>query len=84
MDETTSQPLVYANRVINQLVKHMVGEDTILEFKDYHSLRSVFRRCGGSWEELASGSPTHMELLKTIVTAWGQMPNRPKESDRLI
>lgn len=84
MDETKLHPLLFANHVIHQLVEHMVGEDMVIEHNDYTVLRVVFRKCGGNWSELTQGSLVQLELLKTIVSAWGQMPERVKDSDRLI
>jgi hypothetical protein len=84
MDETLDQPLVFAHKVIRQIVQHMVAEDMVIEPEDYLAMRSVFRRCSGSWEQLGLGDQVHIELLKAIITAWGQMPGRVKESDRLV
>jgi len=77
-------PKVFANRVICQIIQHMVSEDMVVEPRDYTALRSVFRKCGGSWEKFVDGEQVQIELLKTIITAWGQMPNRIKESNRLV
>jgi len=77
-------PKIFANRVINQVIHHLVAEDMVIEPKDYKALREVFRKCGGSWEKFVSGDQIHIELLKTIVGTWGQMPGRVKESNRVI
>lgn len=84
MDETPKQPLVFANKVLLQLIQHTVAEDAVVQPKDFMVLRTVFRACGGSWEALGSGDPQHIDLLKSIVAAWGQMPGRTRESDLLV
>jgi DNA topoisomerase-1 len=75
-DCTPEPPLLFANRIIRQLVDHMLSEDLITEEVDFHVMRLVFRQCGGSWEQLLNGSPVQNELLKTVVTTWGKMPGR--------
>jgi hypothetical protein len=84
MDDSPSPPKVFGNHVIKQIVQHMLAEDMLLNFDDYQVIRVVFRTLGGSWSQLAQGDIVHLELLKKVVTAWGQMPGREKESDRLI
>jgi hypothetical protein len=84
MDETTKQPKVFANKVIRQIITHMVAEDMIISPEDYMQIRVVFRNCGGSWDQLGLGDIHQVELLKTIITSWGQMPGRKKESDQLV
>lgn len=84
MDDRPVHPLVFANHVIHQLVEHMVGEDVVIEPEDYTVLRVVFRKCGGQWHEITQGNLVHLELLKKIVSAWGRMPQRIREGDRLI
>jgi len=80
----TSKPKVFANKVIRQMVQHMVSEDMVIEPRDYLAVRSVFKKCGGSWEKLVSGEQVHIELLKEIVSGWGQMPDRKKRSGQLV
>lgn len=77
-------PKVFANKVISQMIKHMVSEDTVVEPRDYLALRSVFKTCGGSWEKLVDGDQIHIELLKKVVSEWGKMPGRKKKSDQLV
>lgn len=84
MSETLQPPKIFANKVICQMIHHMVSEDMVIEPRDYLALRSVFRRCGGSWEKFADGDQVQIELLKTIITGWGQTPERKKESDNLV
>jgi hypothetical protein len=84
MDEPTQQPKVFANRVILQLVQHMLAEDMVIEQRDYLAIRVVFRKCGGSWQQFEEGAPIQFELLKAVVTAWGQMPERTKASDQMV
>lgn len=75
-------PLVFANRVIRQLVDHMLGEDLVTDDNDFLTIRLVFRWSQGNWEKVWDGDLLHNELLKNIVTAWGQMPGRKHDSER--
>jgi len=84
MYKEAKKPKVFANKVIKEMVKHMVSDDTVVGFRDYSAIRSVFRRCAGSWEKIVNGDQVHIELLKEIVTGWGQMPERKKKSDQLV
>lgn len=83
-DATPPPPLLFANHVISQFSAHLLGEDTIVEPNDFMAIRVVFRRLGGSWENLQLGDPAQMEILKNVVGAWGQMPNRKHEGDVVI
>jgi hypothetical protein len=82
--EQDQQPKVLANKVIRQLVQHMVSGQLELSWEDYTAIRVVFRQCGGSWDQLIQGNIQTVELLKTIVTAWGQSPQRKQEMERVI
>lgn len=84
MNDTEAPPLVFANHVLKQLVAHLLGEDMIVEYDDYMALRTVFRWCGGNWALLGEGDIVQLNLLAKIVSAWGQMPERTREGDRLI
>jgi len=83
MEETTP-PLVFANKVIRQMIQHMVSEDMVIDRKDYLAIRVVFRKCGGSWAKFVDGDLPQFKLLKDVITSWGQMPGRQKSSDQLI
>lgn len=83
MDEE-QKPRVLANRVILQLIQHVVSGDLMPSWEDFASIRVVFRQCGGSWTELIHGDIRQLELLKTIVLAWGHMPIRQVELKRVI
>jgi hypothetical protein len=78
MDEP-QPPIYFANHVIQQFVGHLFGDTLLVEAKDYMALRLVFRKLGGSWEQLQLGDIQQMDLLKKVVTAWGQMPDRKKQ-----
>ncbi len=84
MDERTPHPRQFANHVIQLFVVHMLAEDMVIELDDYMAIRTAFRTCGGSWGEISLGNIVHLELLKKIVTAWGNMPGRKKDSDEVI
>lgn len=81
-DCTPEPPLLFANRIIRQLADHMLGEDMVTDDTDFNVMRSVFRQCGGSWERVLNGDPVHNELIKTVVTMWGQTPGRKKEPEK--
>lgn len=83
MDEE-KVPRVFANHVLKQMVQHMFGDDLIVERDDFLSLRIVFRRCGGTWTSILGGDLKQIELLKTLVTAWGNMPGRKHQSEVFV
>jgi hypothetical protein len=84
MSDNVIQPKIFANKIIFQLIQHMVSDDMTVEPRDYMALRRVFKRCGGSWEKLAEGDQIQIELLKTVVTGWGQLPKNTKKSESLV
>jgi hypothetical protein len=84
MDDVAWAPKVFANKVILQFVQHILAEDMVIEPEDYLTLRLVFRWAGGSWDELANGNIVMLELLQKLISAWGKMPGRKHEGDRLI
>lgn len=67
-----NQPLVFANRVIRRLVDNTHGNDVILTRENYLAIRTVFKRCGGSWQKLYEGNEDHTRLLIQIVASWGK------------
>jgi DNA topoisomerase IB len=83
LDPTVEPPLVFSNRIIRQLIDHMIGEDTISEDIDFKSMRIVFKSCGGSWEKFMNGDILNNELLQKIVTAWAQMPGRKQKQETI-
>jgi hypothetical protein len=83
MDEE-QKPSILANRIILQLIQHMVSDQLRPSWEDFASIRVVYRQCGGTWLGLIDGDLRQVELLKTIVTAWGQMPIRQLELKRVI
>lgn len=78
------KPTLLANKIILQMVRHMVSEQVPVTGRDYSAIRIVFRQCGGRWERIMDGDQVHLELLKTVTTAWGQLPETQAASDRLI
>ncbi len=84
MDEAAWSPKVFANKVILQFVQHILSEDMVIEPDDFMVIRMVFKKCGGSWDELANGSVLMLELLQKIIGAWGKMPGRKNESDTVV
>jgi len=81
-DCTPEPPLLFGNRIIKQLVDHMLGDELVVEDRDFNVMRLVFRQQGGSWERLLNGDPVQNELLKTVVTTWGKMPGRKQEPEK--
>lgn len=78
------QPRVLANKVIRQLIQHMVSEKLEPTWEDYAAIRVVFRQCGGAWDALMQGDIEAMTRLKSVVAAWGRMPERQIELKRMI
>jgi hypothetical protein len=78
------KPSVLANKVVLQLIEHGVSDKLRPGWEDFTSIRVVFRQCGGSWVALLDGDPQHLELLRNIVKAWGQMPMRQVELKRVV
>jgi len=63
------------------LVDHLVDEKMIIQPKDYTAMRVVFRKLKGSWQSLHDGDITANRLLAQVVTSWGNMPGREKETE---
>lgn len=78
MNEAPEIPLVFAHRVIQQFVDHLIGPDIKVEDAQFAAMQQVFRRCGGSWERLVGGDLVHTLLIEVIVTAWGAMQKPTK------
>ena len=73
MDSEKEDPLVFANRVIEQFASHMVeNADEKLDPRGCMAIRVVFRNLGGSWSALADGSVQDTNLLMKVVRAWGK------------
>jgi len=79
VDGPSKLPLVFANRVIRQLVDHLLGEQVIMTPEDYRAIRVVFRWCKGSWEQLELGNIVHNRLLIKIISAWGEKSKKDVE-----
>ena len=80
----SDHPKIFSNHVISQLVNHVWGEDTTMQYDDYMAMRVAFRHKGGSWIAVADGDLSQMDTLRDIVKAWGKMPGRKEESERLL
>jgi hypothetical protein len=83
MDDTRP-PIVFANKIILQMIQHMVAEDMVVEPRDYSAIRLVFRKCQGSWSAFIDGDMKQFELLRSILLAWGRSPGRQRVSERLV
>ena len=81
MDESTEHPKIMANWIIQQMVEHMLADAPELKAADYMVIRTTFRSAGGEWVLITSGDTKQLDLLKTVVTAWGAMQGPKKESE---
>ena len=84
MDELKDTPKVFANRLIRQMIDHSFGEALLTEPNDYLAIRAAFRSLGGLWDQISLGSPSHLDILRQVITAWGQSPERQNTDQRLI
>ena len=84
MSDDRPEPRVFANKVLNILIRNSSGEEFVLTRDDYMALRVVFRRCGGSWGQISSGNQNHVGLLQEIVKAWCTMPERERQLEQLV
>jgi len=73
VDECKKPPLGFANRVIRRFIENQLGDEAVVLPKDYMAIRVVFRRCQGSWEQLAMGNIVHTHLLSKVVSSWGRL-----------
>lgn len=83
LDPETSPPLVFAHRVIRQLVDHLLGTEYLTEDPDFKSIRLAFRNKGGSWEKFLNGDLKQNKLLQDIVSAWAQLPGLKKKQETI-
>jgi hypothetical protein len=83
LDPETNPPLVFSNRIIRQLVDHLLGEDFITEDEDFKALRMVFRSRGGSWEKFLNGDLQQNKLLQDIVSAWAKLPGHKQKQETI-
>lgn len=83
LDPESRPPLVFSNRIIRQLVDHLLGEDFITEDLDFKSMRLVFRERGGSWEKFMNGDVQQNKILQDVVSAWAQLPDRKKKQETI-
>lgn len=71
-------PLVFANRVIQRLVGNLY-RDVELKPEDCTVIRLTYRRMGGTWASLVSGSHGSIHLLTQAIKAWKDVsPKKPK------
>jgi hypothetical protein len=83
MDET-KPPIVFANKIILQMIQHMMADDMVVEPRDYTAIRLVYRKCGGSWSEFSEGDADQFELLRSVIQAWGRLPGRQRAKDLVV
>jgi hypothetical protein len=80
LEEPKDPPIVFANRVIRQFADHLLGNDLIIEPKDFMVIRVVFRKLGGNWVDLIQGNIKQLEVLERVLTNWGKVPGRKRKS----
>lgn len=80
MDCVEDPPLVFADRIIQRLVSNLFGATLAVEPNDSAYIKAVFRRCNGQWESISKGDIYHTLVLEKIITQWGSMPGRKKQS----
>ncbi len=83
-EDTPQPPSIFANHVLNQFVQHLFGDELVIEPQDYLSMRVAFRQCGGQWQLVVAGDTQQLDILKRVVTAWGEMPDRKNVSDTFV
>jgi hypothetical protein len=81
MEDSKKPPIVFANRVIRKIVDNSFGEKLRIEGDDFMTIRTTYRSKGGNWEQFWHGDPIQQNLLKQVIVAWGQMPDRIFEKD---
>lgn len=74
---------MFGNRVIEQVIRHTLGDTIKIQPADFMSVRVTFRRLGGSWEAVAAGDLKAIDVLKRVISAWGAMPHED-EKDELV
>lgn len=79
MEGTSKPPLLFANQAIRRLVDNQFGDEAMVLPNDYMTMRVVFRRCQGSWEQLTCGSVIHTKLLSKIIAAWGRLHGKTRK-----
>lgn len=84
MDGPKKTPVLFANKVIRQLVDQFVDGDVAVLPDDYTKLRVAFRKLGGSWEAVVLGDIEETRRLLTIVKKWGKARKEESYEDRLI
>ena len=75
MDDRPKPPKVFANKVIKQLIEHMIADDFKVKAADYTAIRVVFRSLGGSWDQLGLGSMRDLDMLQKVIMGWSQLPH---------
>ncbi len=81
MDEPNDYPRILANRIIQQMVEHMIADAPEVKPEDFLVLRTVFRAAGGGWIAITEGDTKQLDLLKDFVTAWGALQPAKTQKD---
>lgn len=83
VEEATEHPKIMANWIIKQMVEHMLADAPELVANDYMVIRTVFRSAGGEWSAITGGDTKALELLKNIVSVWGEQQGPKKQSEMI-
>lgn len=84
MGDPNDLPKIFANRLIRQVVDSSLGPDFETGPNDYLVMRTAFRSLGGEWVRVSLGDPKQVELIKQVVSTWGQQPERQAKSKVLV
>lgn len=82
MDDSKPLPVIFANRVIRQMVLNQAGPDLV--DADYQVIRLVFRQLGGLWEPVFHGDMVPTRLLVLVVSNWVRMYAKSRAEPVLI
>jgi hypothetical protein len=72
-------PLVFAEQAIRRLATNQLGAEVMITPNDYMVMRVVFRKRGGSWEDVASGDTSQILLLGSVVRRWGKLLQKQRK-----
>lgn len=84
MSASDPDPLVFANRILHMMLRNLFAEKYKVAPPDYLRMRVVFRKLGGSWQDVWDGDPDQVHLLQSIVKAWGNMPGHANLSSEVV
>ena len=81
MEGPEKTPILFANKVIRQMVDQFVDERVAVLPEDFIKLRVAFRKLGGSWTRLTAGEIGHVRLMIKLVKKWAKLSGRKEQKD---